>query len=46
MCNAVYGKTMESIRNRKDIKLAKTQKLLIKYVAKPSFERFEIINED
>ena len=46
MNNAVFGKTMENLRNRVDIKLIQTDKKLKKYCAKPSFERLQIFNED
>ncbi|XP_021359655.1 uncharacterized protein LOC110454477 [Mizuhopecten yessoensis] len=46
MNNAVFGKTMENVRSRVDIKLAHTEKKLKKYVARPSFQRFTIFNED
>ncbi|XP_033725181.1 DNA polymerase-like [Pecten maximus] len=46
MNNAVFGKTMENVRSRVDIKLAHTEKKLKKYVARPSFKRFTIFNED
>ena len=46
MCNAVFGKTMENLRNRVDVKLIQTKKQLSKYVAKPSFDRLKIFNQD
>ena len=46
MNNAVFGKTMENLRNRVDIKLIQTEKKLKKYCAKPSFERIQIFNDD
>ncbi|XP_021342706.1 uncharacterized protein LOC110443060 [Mizuhopecten yessoensis] len=46
MNNAVFGKTMENVRSRVDIKLAHTDKKFEKYVARPSFQRFTIFNED
>lgn len=46
MCNSVFGKTMENLRNRVDIKLVNNKRSLRKYTSKPSFERFQIFNED
>lgn len=37
---------MENLRNRKDIKLVNNEISLRKYTSKPSFERFQIFNED
>ena len=38
MNNAVFGKTMENIRNRVNVKLVNTQEKLKKLVAKPNFK--------
>ena len=46
MNNSVYGKTMENLRKRTDVKLVHTEKRFKKLVAKPSFQRFKIFNED
>ncbi|KAK3104658.1 hypothetical protein FSP39_007291 [Pinctada imbricata] len=46
MNNSVFGKTMENVRNRVDIKLAHIEKKLKKFVSKPSFRRFQIFNQD
>ncbi|KAK3107612.1 hypothetical protein FSP39_018279 [Pinctada imbricata] len=46
MNNAVFGKTMENLRNRVDIKLVQDEKKLKRYCAKPSFQRVRIFNED
>ena len=46
MKNSNYGKTMENIRNRVDIKLATNKEKLLKYVSKPSFISSKIINEN
>lgn len=46
MCNSVFGKTMENLRNRVDIKLINNETALKKIVSKPSFQRFQIFNED
>ncbi|XP_033762615.1 uncharacterized protein LOC117344073 [Pecten maximus] len=44
--NAVFGKTMENLRNRVDIKLIHSEDRLCKYCAKPSFQQCRIFNED
>ena len=48
MNNAVFGKTMENVQNRVDIKLMRTadEKRIKSYIAKPSFLRSEIFHED
>lgn len=46
MNNAVFGKTMENLRNRVNIQLVHTKKKIKKICAKPSFDRFKIFNED
>ena len=38
MNNSVFGKTMENIRNHKDIKLVTNEQKYQKYVMKPSFK--------
>ena len=38
MNNSVFGKTMENIRNHKDMKLATSQEKYAKYVMKPNFK--------
>ena len=38
MNNSVFGKTMENIRNRVDVKLVNTQEKLRKLVSKPNFK--------
>ena len=38
MNNSVLGKTMENIRNHKDMKLVKSLKKYLKYVMKPNFK--------
>ena len=46
MNNAVFGKTMENIRNRVNIKLVNTGEQLKKLVAKPNYETRKILYEN
>ena len=46
MNNAVFGKTMENIRNRVDIKLVNNKKQAEKLSAKPNFKHCNIFRED
>ena len=46
MNNSVFGKTMENIRNRKDIKLVSNRDKAIKYAAKPNFHHTKVLSED
>ena len=46
MNNSVFGKTMENIRNRVDIKLVSDKKRAEKLSAKPNFNHCNILNED
>lgn len=46
MNNAVYGKTMENIRNRVDIRLCSNNKQVEKLVAKPNFKGRTIFDEN
>ena len=43
MNNSVFGKTMENIRNRVDVKLVNTKEKLSKLVAKPNFKSRKIV---
>ena len=45
MNNSVFGKTMENIRKRVDVKLVNTEKQALKLVAKPNFDRRTIFND-
>ena len=46
MNNSVFGKTMENIRNRVDVKLVNNENKLRKLVAKPNFRSCKIFNEN
>ena len=46
MNNSVFGKTMENIRNRVNVKLVNTEEKLRKLVAKPNFKSRKIFNEN
>ena len=46
MNNSVFGKTMENIRNRVDIKLVTNRKQAENFVAKPNFYHWNIFSED
>ena len=46
MNNSVFGKTMENIRNRIDVRLVTNEKELEKLVKKPNFDRINIFTED
>ena len=46
MNNAVFGKTMEDIRNRVDIKLVNNKEQAEKLSAKPNFKHCNIFSED
>ena len=46
MNNSVFGKTMENLRKRQDIKLVTDEEKLLKWVSRPSFVSFKTFNED
>ena len=46
MNNAVFGKTMENIRNRKDVKLVNNVEKLRKLIAMPNFVNRKIFSEN
>ena len=46
MNNSVFGKTMENIRKRIDVRLVKNKKAAQKLIRKPNFDHFTIFSED
>ena len=46
MNNSVFGKTMENIRNRQNIKLVNNRDMARKYAAKPNFKHLNIFCEN
>ena len=46
MNNSVFGKTMENLRKRQDIKLVTDEEQLLKWTSRPSFISCKIFNED
>lgn len=46
MNNAVFGKTMENVRDRNEIKIAFDEEYFQKYVSKPNFNTSKILVED
>ena len=46
MNNSVFGKTMENIRKRVDVRLITDEKKLLKYTSKPTFVSSKIFNEN
>ena len=46
MNNSVFGKTMENLRKRVDVRLVNTEEKLRKLVAKPNFKSRKIFNEN
>ena len=46
MNNSVYGKTMEKLRNRIDVRLVSNKKDYLKWIAKPSYIPYKIFDND
>lgn len=46
MNNAVFGKTMENVRNRVDIRLINNKSQYLKLTAKPTFESCQVYDEN
>lgn len=46
MNNAVFGKTMENVRKRSDIRIATSEKQLKKYTKKPNYQGFKAFNSE
>ena len=46
MNNSVFGKTMENLRKRQDIRLVTDEEKLLKWASRPSFISSKIFNED
>ena len=46
MNNSVYGKTMENLRKRVDVRLITNEKKLLKMASKPTYVSSKIFNED
>ena len=45
MNNAVFGKSMENVRNRRIFKMINSERLITKYVNRPEFTSCILINE-
>ena len=46
MKNAIYGKTMEKLKNRIDVKLIKNEKDYLKFTLKPSYMSYKIFDNN
>ena len=46
MNNSVFGKTLENIRNRVDIRLISSDKVAQKLAAKPNYDHCTIFNQN
>ena len=46
MNNDVYGKTMENLRNRIDVKLVHNEKDFLQFTSKPSYMLHKIFDEN
>ena len=46
MNNSVFGKTMENVRKRINVKLIIDEKTLVRYISKPTYMNSKIFNEN
>lgn len=46
MSNAIFGKCVENLRKRVNVEIITDRRIALKRVAKPSFKRSEILNEN
>ena len=46
MINSVYGKTMENLRKRMNVRLANNEKDFLKYTSKPSYITHKLFGKD
>ena len=46
MCNAVYGKSMEQVRNHRDIRVVTTDKKKYQLVSEPNYHTTKQFSED
>ena len=46
MSNAIYGETMENLRNRIDVKLVRNKKSNLKWTSKPSYMSQKIFDNN
>ena len=46
MINSVYGKTMENLRKRMNVRLANNEKDFLKYTSKPAYITHKLFGKD
>ena len=46
MINSVYGKTIENLRKRINVRLVNNAKNLLKYTSRPSYVTYKLFNKD